>query len=72
MAYVISLHNQIEQFDILRSIVFLKSSHAHKWVECIVHYYYYYYFTGFYNTLAGFSLLILEVPRSHARTHHSR
>jgi hypothetical protein len=25
------------------------------------YYYYYYYFTGFYNPLAGFSLLILEV-----------
>ena len=33
---------------------------------------YYYYFTGFYNPLAGFSLLVLEVPRSHARTHYSR
>jgi hypothetical protein len=29
-------------------------------------------FTGFHNPLAGFSLLILEVSRSHTRTHHSR
>ena len=29
-------------------------------------------FTGFYNPLAGFSLLILEVSRSHTRTQHSR
>jgi hypothetical protein len=28
--------------------------------------------TGFYNPLAGFSLLILEVSRSHTLTHHSR
>ena len=28
--------------------------------------------TGFHNPLAGFSLLILEVSRSHTRTHHSR
>jgi hypothetical protein len=28
--------------------------------------------TGFYNPLAGFSLLILEVSRSHTVTHHSR
>ena len=27
---------------------------------------------GFYNPLEGFSLLILEVSRSHTRTHHSR
>jgi hypothetical protein len=29
-------------------------------------------YTGFYNPLAGFSLLILEVPRSHTMTQHSR
>jgi hypothetical protein len=29
-------------------------------------------FTGFYNPLAGFSLLILEVSRSHTVTHHRR
>jgi hypothetical protein len=29
-------------------------------------------FTGFYNPLAGFSLLILEVSRLHTMTHHSR
>ena len=29
-------------------------------------------FTGFYNPLAGFSLLILEVSRSHTMTRHSR
>jgi hypothetical protein len=29
-------------------------------------------FTGFYNPLAGFSFLILEVSRSHTMTHHSR
>ena len=34
--------------------------------------YYYYYSTGFYNPFAGFSLLSLEVSRSHTRTHHSR
>jgi hypothetical protein len=28
--------------------------------------------TGFYYPLAGFSLLILEVSRSHTRTHNSR
>jgi hypothetical protein len=28
--------------------------------------------TGFYNPFAGFSLLSLEVSRSHTRTHHSR
>ena len=28
--------------------------------------------TGFYNPLAGFSFLILEVSRSHTVTHHSR
>ena len=28
-------------------------------------------FTGFYNPLAGFSLLILEVPRSHNDTTQS-
>jgi hypothetical protein len=28
-------------------------------------------FTGFYNPLAGFSLLILEVSRSHTMTQHS-
>jgi hypothetical protein len=28
--------------------------------------------TGFYNSLAGFSLLILEVSRSHTMTQHSR
>ena len=28
--------------------------------------------TGFDNPLAGFSLLIFEVSRSHTRTHHSR
>jgi hypothetical protein len=28
--------------------------------------------TGFYNPLTGFSHLILEVSRSHTRTHHSR
>jgi hypothetical protein len=28
--------------------------------------------TGFYNPLAGFSLLILEVSRSHIVTHYSR
>jgi predicted transcriptional regulator len=32
----------------------------------------YYYSTGSYNQLAGFSLLSLEVSRSHTRTHHSR
>jgi hypothetical protein len=29
-------------------------------------------FTDFYNSLAGFSFLILEVSRSHTATHHSR
>jgi hypothetical protein len=29
-------------------------------------------FIGFYNPLAGFSLLILEVSRSHTMTQHSR
>ena len=29
-------------------------------------------FTGFYNLLAGFCLLILEVSRSHTMTPHSR
>jgi hypothetical protein len=29
-------------------------------------------FTGFYNPLAGFSLLVLEVSRSHTMTQHSR
>ena len=29
-------------------------------------------FTGFYNPVAGFSLLILEVSRSHTMTQHSR
>ena len=29
-------------------------------------------FAGFYNPLAGFSLLILEVSRLHTRTQHSR
>jgi hypothetical protein len=29
-------------------------------------------FTGFYKTFAGFSLLILEVSRSHTRTQYSR
>ena len=28
--------------------------------------------TDFYNSLAGFSFLILEVSRSHTATHHSR
>ena len=28
--------------------------------------------TGFHNPLAGFSLLILQVSRSHTRTDHSR
>jgi hypothetical protein len=32
----------------------------------------YYYSTGFDNPLAGFSLLILEVSRSHKMPHHSR
>ena len=36
------------------------------------YYYYYYYSTGFYNPLAGFSLLSLEVSRSHTMTQHSR
>jgi hypothetical protein len=30
------------------------------------------YFTDFYNPLAGFSLLILEVSRSHTMTQHSQ
>jgi hypothetical protein len=32
----------------------------------------YCYSTGFYNPLAGFSLLILEVSSSHTMTQHSR
>ena len=30
------------------------------------------YSTGFYNSLVGFSLLILEVSRSHTMTQYSR
>ena len=30
------------------------------------------YFTGFYNPLSGFNLLILEVSRSHTLTHCSQ
>jgi hypothetical protein len=39
---------------------------------CCYYYYYYYYYSGFYNPLVGFSLLILEVSRSHTMTRHSR
>jgi hypothetical protein len=46
-----------------------KTNNSHKQY---IYYYYYYYSTGFYNPLAGFSLLILEVSRSHTMTHHSR
>jgi hypothetical protein len=35
-------------------------------------YYYYYYSTGVYNPLADFSLLSLEVARSHTLSHHIR
>jgi hypothetical protein len=41
-------------------------------IIAVYYYYYYYYSTGFHNPLAGFSLLGIEVSRSHARTHHSR
>jgi hypothetical protein len=48
---------------------------SHFKVMQVVREYYYYYSsssTGFFNSLAGFSLFILEVSRSHTMTQHSR
>ena len=43
-----------------------------KFIFCELVLLYFYYSTGYYNPLVGFSLLSLEVSRSHTRTHHSQ
>jgi hypothetical protein len=58
------------------SLLMVRASEYGLFAEKLQYYYYHHHhhhhlLTGFYNPLAGFSLPNLEVPRSHARTHHS-